>query len=294
MGFSYDDGLEAVKHLQQRQSVRSYQNRPIEDELLEHILNVGLHGASGGNIQPFTIIVERDTERKQKLCDVCGKQQFSALAPVNLILLLDWHKMEVYAKHSKAPFVAGRSYKHFLTGVEDAMCAIQSIESAAWLCGIGSCYLFSSNYAGREIKELYNLPKHTFPILLMSMGYIDNLSVKKPKLPRNLMVCDGEYNISDNDIIDGISEIYGHRLLKLPADKEALDTVLDKFKVALETTFDPDEIQNILAEVVELGYLNDAQRRFGMHYHAKNIYDAGRDVLEMLSEQDLVPWEAIK
>lgn len=294
MDFTYEEGLKAVYKLQERQSVRSYEDRPIDEELLENILKVGLRGASGGNIQPFTIILERDPERRQQLCNYCGKQQFSAQAPVNLILLIDWHKMDVYAKHRNAPYVAPRSYKHYLTALEDAMCALQSIESAAWLCGVGSCYLFSSNYAGREIKEMYNLPKHTYPVLLMSMGYIKSLTPLKPKMSRDMMICESTYDLTDEQIIKEIGDMYSHRKMILPEAGDARDTILAKFKQALETTFDEDRIGEILAEVVKVGYINDAQTRFGMKYHAKGIYDKGYDVMKMMEEQELNPWDALK
>lgn len=89
MSFSTQDGLEAVRHLCSRASCRSFSEQPVEDGLLHEILSAALHAASGGNLQPWSVIVERDRERARRLCDLCGGQKFIADAPVNLIFLLD-------------------------------------------------------------------------------------------------------------------------------------------------------------------------------------------------------------
>lgn len=50
----------AVARMSQRRSVRSYREEHIPDEVLNCILQVGINTASGGNLQPFSILVERD------------------------------------------------------------------------------------------------------------------------------------------------------------------------------------------------------------------------------------------
>ena len=66
---------EAVVKMTERRSVRNFSNQTISDDVLNHILQAGLHTASGGNLQPFSILVERDPDVRENasllVCKCC-------------------------------------------------------------------------------------------------------------------------------------------------------------------------------------------------------------------------------
>ena len=67
MSIDRNAALEALRHMQDRQSVRNFADKPIPQEDLDEILKTALSAATAGNLQPVTIIVERDPERNKQL-----------------------------------------------------------------------------------------------------------------------------------------------------------------------------------------------------------------------------------
>lgn len=290
MSIDKQKGLEAIRHMQDRQSIRNFSDKPISEEDLNEILGAAITAASAGNLQPVSIIVERDPERAKRLGELCTNQPFIGKAPVNLIFLLDWHKLSLYAAARKAPYNCNDSWMHFATGLEDVMCAAQSAETAAHLLGIGSCYIGTAMHSGAEICEMYHIPPKAYPMLVLSMGYATSLPKKRRKLEKKYMVFEGRYPELDiDDLCRAYDTKYEGITLPIPPDPAMREKMIEKFRRGLLTTFSPEESQRIIDRALELGYITEVQRRFGTHYHAVDNYNMGGHILEMMKEQDMFP-----
>lgn len=288
MSWTEIDGCNALERMRQRASCRGFLDREIPGDLMDDIIKTGLCAASGGNLQPYSIVLIRDKERRDKLCELSGDQSFVAQAPVNLLFVLDWYKFSVFAEHEQAPFTCPDSYIHFAIALEDVMCAAQSIETAAWLCGIGSCYVGSVNQTGSHVIKEFNLPKYTYPVLLLSLGYPKNELKTVTKLPYDAVVFNESYTDSgDNAINAWFKEKYGDRAMKLPEDESRRAVILDNFRQALLTTYPAETADGIMAKVIEAGQVNETQRRFGLHYHADHMRESGKKVMRMMADNGL-------
>ncbi len=53
--------------LMKRRSVRNFENRPVSDEVIDKLVNAANNAPTGGNMQPLSIIVVREPERRAKL-----------------------------------------------------------------------------------------------------------------------------------------------------------------------------------------------------------------------------------
>lgn len=289
MNQNEDLGKWAIEGMQARQSVRSFTDQAIPDDLLHEILAAGINSATGGNLQPYSIIVEKDPQRKQTLCDLCGGQTFIAKAPVNLIFLIDWHKLAIYSRAKDAPFTCNKSFRHYTIGLDDLLCAAQAIETAAWLNGIGSCYVGTILESIPECVEFYHLPKLVAPVLLLSMGYPKGLTKPRKKLDYDNVVFEGYYPaLTTEQICAAYDKKYEGMQTHLPKDPEQRQEWLDFFLAALRTTYNEEKCQQILAQVKEAGYVSEIQRRFGLHYHAK--YMLGGEIIQYLADQGIYPF----
>jgi len=65
--------LEAIK---KRQSVRSYQDKEIPEEILQQILEAGRLAPSASNRQGWKFIVVKDENLRKKLVPACKNQKF--------------------------------------------------------------------------------------------------------------------------------------------------------------------------------------------------------------------------
>ena len=293
MSWSQADGLNALKQMQIRTSCRSFQDKPVPAEIMEEIFKAALQAPSGGNLQPVTVINITDKEKNEKLMALCGNQKFIGEAPVNLVFFVDWHKMSVFAENEKAPFTCTDSYMHFLIAAEDVICMAQIIESAAHLCGLGSCYVGSVNSKGPEICEMLNMPEGAYPIVSLSLGYPKQPLKPREKLGKEMMIFDNFYpdNIDNKYIINEFRKKYGDRSAPLPKDDTFRADMIENFKAALSTSYNEDEVESIIKTALENGKINETQRRFGLHYHAKNMRLHGGEVIEKMESCGLTPFK---
>lgn len=295
MAWDLEIGKKAVERMQERASCRRFQNKHIPDDHLKEILETGIRAASGGNLQPYSIIVVKDKQKNQKLAELCFDQKFMGEAPINLIFLLDYYKLGRYARLHKAPFTTHNSFLPFIINLEDIVCAAQSIETAAWQKGIGSVYIGSVLEAGLEVARIFNLPKYTYPVLILTIGYPEKELSLRPRLPYELTVFEEKYpNLTDEEILDGFRTKYGDAFRKLPKDESKRKEWIETIKSALMTSYSEDETKEIIAEICENEGLNLIQYIFGLHYHAKEMLEAGREVMEQFKAQGLEPFAMLK
>ncbi len=288
---SYESSKVILETMKKRHSCRVFQDKEIPKEILKDIIATGIRAASGGNLQPYSIITISDKERKEELSKICANQQFIRNAAVNLLFLLDWHKYDIYTREKRAPFACNRTYMHYIIGIEDVMCAAQSIETAAFLCGIGSCYVGTVVDAAREIGEFLKLPKLTYPVVMLSLGYPKQEGRLQEKLSQEVMVFNEEYgDLSNMDIINAYDEKYQGKLMPLPQEEKLRTEALENFREALLTTYSMDEADEILEEANITGFINETQRRFGLHYNASFMIEERKKNIEDLKEMGFHPF----
>ena len=66
---------------------------------------------------------------------------------------------------------------------------------------MGICYLGTTTYNAREIINVLNLPKLTFPVTTIAIGYPDENPEQMDRIPLNGVIHRGKYNdYSDSDV----------------------------------------------------------------------------------------------
>ena len=205
---------ETIKLIQNRCSVRSYEKKLISEEEKNLIINSAIRSPTAGNMMLYSIIEVEDRKIKDKLVKSCDNQPFIAKAPFVLLFLADYQRwmdyfnacdIETYGKREKLP---NRTPKEgdLLLACCDALIAAQTAAIAAESVGIGSCYIgdIMENYEFH--KELFNLPKYTFPITMLCFGYPkEKLSQKelKPRFSQQYIHFKNEYKrLNKNDFTD--------------------------------------------------------------------------------------------
>ncbi len=291
MDRNFENAREALNQMKERYSCRAFSDEKVPEDILKEIIEVGLRAASGGNLQPYSIIVVKDEENKNLLYEACGEQKFIQEASVNLVFLMDWHKYDIYTKQKNAPFVAYKTFFHFLIAMQDIMCTAQSIETAAFLSGIGSCYVGSIIGESSLVKEKLNLPDKTYPVLVLSLGYPKNAAPAKiNKLSYDTVVFDEKYrDFADEDIFKAYESKYEGRTTNLPQKDPYKSESLEKFKKALLTSYSDEDAQKIFEKAVEDGFINETQRRFGLHYASHVMQEISKWAYEDMESMGIFP-----
>ena len=183
---------ETIKVIQNRKSVRAYQDRPIDRDTVNLIINCAMRAPTAGNQMLYSIIEIDDQATKDKLAQSCDNQPFIAKAPLVLLFLADYQRwFDFYIASDVASYCEAEGKELRFPGEGDlflaccdALIAAQTAALAAESLGVGSCYIgdIVENYEYH--KELLNLPQYAFPITLLCLGYPKTSSSERELTPR--------------------------------------------------------------------------------------------------------------
>lgn len=148
-----------VSLLQKRRSIRKFQDKKVEAEKVEALIEAALRSPSGNARYPWEFIVVSDRNVLEKLAQ--AKEHGSAFlsgATLGIVVCADPAKQDVW--------------------IEDAAIATTIIHLEAAALGLGSCWIQireRKNKSGQSsesvVTELLGLPKNLRVLTIMAIGY---------------------------------------------------------------------------------------------------------------------------
>lgn len=173
-------------------TIRKFKNQPVEPKLLESILYSGTKASTTGNMQVYSVIVTQDETSKQKLVPLHFNQPVAVNAPVLLTFIADFNRFSKWCNFNNAK-PGYSNFISFFTAAIDALLVAQNVCIAAENNGLGICYLGTTTYNAREIIGVLNLPKLTFPVTTVALGYPDEKPAFTDRLPLHAVVHHEKY-----------------------------------------------------------------------------------------------------
>jgi len=166
--------LEAIK---KRQSVRSYQDKEIPEEILQQILEAGRLAPSAKNTQSWKFIVVRDKALRKKLVPACKDQEFVGEASV------------VIAGCGTNPDYVMSNGEHAYS--IDLAIALEHMSLEAASLGLGTCWIGS--FYQDQVKEILGVPERVRIVNLLILGYPKKLGLKTGRKPLSEIICYDKY-----------------------------------------------------------------------------------------------------
>jgi FMN reductase [NAD(P)H] len=281
---------ETIRLLLERGSVRSYRKKKVPKKVLDLILSAGCHAATGGNLQPYSIIKIENRKTSEKLGKMCW-QPFIGEAPVNLIFCIDWHRLERWANLKAAPFTARSSLPHFWIAFQDTIIAAQNICTAADAMGLGSVYIGTISMFFPRLKRMLRLPDGVLPVVLLCLGYPKKKPPIRNKLGPEIVVHPEKYRkIPDRELLRAFDVKYPSTL---DVTKERLETIEQVCKECHGERFS----KRCLKWIEEHGHINRAQHYFGLHYRANLMPSENKEFegdIEAMGFDFFRPWKPRK
>lgn len=146
--------MEVLELMKQRYSVRNFCIKPIEEEILNKILEAGRIAPTACNFQPQRILVIQKKENIEKL-KKCTPFTFDA--PVILLVCAD--KSEAWVRKYD-----GKNHAEIDVSIVTAQMMLE-----AYSLGIGSTWVCS--FDPQKVKEEFCLPQNYEPINILPLGY---------------------------------------------------------------------------------------------------------------------------
>jgi nitroreductase len=174
-------------------TIRKFTSQEINPNLLESILYSGTRASTTGNMQTYSMIITVDSDRRKELASLHFNQKVAFDAPVLITLVADFNRFSKWCMLRKAePGYA--NFISFFTAAIDALLVAQNICIAAENYGLGICYLGTTTYNAREICEMLSLPKLTFPVTTVAMGYPESVPDLTDRIPLKGVIHYEKYN----------------------------------------------------------------------------------------------------
>jgi nitroreductase len=147
--------MELMEAVRTRRSIRSYQDRDIEDEKLTRVLEAARLAPSASNRQNWRFVVVKDPATRSLLSDAAKGQVFVAQAPVVIV-------------------ACGTDTKYVMTCGQaaytvDVTIAVDHMTLAAAAEGLGTCWI-GAFYEDR-VKEILGIPMDVRVVALLPLGY---------------------------------------------------------------------------------------------------------------------------
>lgn len=194
MNANENNVLEAMSR---RRSVRRFDSRNIEENVLIEILEAATHAPNAHNRQTWRFVVLDDLTARAKLVDVMSKDYRAALlaegiapdkvearvssrgervnlAPKAVMICVDMDELDEYDN-------ALRQDGEYLMAVQSAAMAGDHLLLAAHAVGLSGVWMCAPLFVQQKVRETFDLPETWLAQGLVLLGYPAEECPKKPR-----------------------------------------------------------------------------------------------------------------
>lgn len=239
---------ETLHTLLQHRSIRHYDSKPVPEDMLQTILTAATRGATCGNMQLYSIIVNKDEEFKKQVAPLHFNQSAVIEAPVILTFCADFHRFIQWCNMRNAT-PGYNNMQSYTWAVVDAVIAAQNAVIAAEAMGLGTCYMGTVTYNVKPLCQLYHLPQHVVPVACITIGYPAEQPELTDRLPVEAVVHSEIYHdYSADDINRLYSEKENSEFTKQLLQENQLDNLAQIFTQRRYTKADNEHFAQELVE----------------------------------------------
>ena len=184
---------EILDLIKSRRSTRTYQEKPIEREKLEVILEAGRYAPSGGNNQSSRFTVIGNKEVLDKLCrlveDAFARMEYDENTYSSLRSSIIRSREGGYRFHYDAPVLVVISNRRgYGNAMADSTCALENMTIMANAMDLGTCYInqlhwLDEDESVRDYLAAIGVPEQETITCSLSVGYPATSDGMPPREP---------------------------------------------------------------------------------------------------------------
>lgn len=205
---------QVIETLLSHRSIRSYQNKDVPEVLLEQIYKGIQSAPTSINGQQLSVIVIKDQTKKERIAELCGGQAWIAQAPVFLLFVADYHRAKLAAKKNHEVLAITDSLEAIMVSAVDVGLAMGNAIGIAESLDLGIVPIGAVRREPQQLIDLLKLPELVFPVAGLVVGYPEDVSATKPRLPQEAVIHREVYNEDQMSFIDAYDEVISAYMLK--------------------------------------------------------------------------------
>ena len=192
-----------IDTMKNHRSIRKYKDKMIPDDIIDELVAVGQRAPTSLNGQQTGIIVIKDSQTKKKIEEVCVDMEWVIECPVFFLFIMDFTKTKMACEKNNQVQTVTDSIESIMVGSVDVGLSMQNVITAAESLGLGAVCIGSIRNDPSAIIRLFGLPKYTYPVCGLCLGYPEDHSRLKPRLDISTYRHDEKYsNEGFKDAID--------------------------------------------------------------------------------------------
>jgi nitroreductase len=210
--------------IQNRRSMRLFLKKPIPEEVLDDILQAGFRAPFAAQL--CSVVYTKDPKKINQLRPMGAYSTTQVL----MFFLVDLHR------HERVMSERGHTYDFDDTlalwlGIQDVTLVVQNLILAAEAHGLGSVLLGAAPNVADQITEVFDIPKRTFPVVGLCLGYPDPAEHTeiRPRYPLRFSAFEEKYqDPTHSELIEAMKvmdegylaqDYYVERNIKIPLRK---------------------------------------------------------------------------
>jgi FMN reductase [NAD(P)H] len=174
---------ETIHLLQAHRSSRSYKSDAIPEEILDAIIESAHRAPTSANSQQISLVVVRNAASRARIAEIAGNQPWIAQAPVFITVVMDLYKTSLGVEKTGGEQVAQRSLEGIFSAACDAGITLATLMTAARSYGLGIVPIGGIRRDPQAMIELLRLPRYTFPLVGVVLGYEAREAQQRPRMP---------------------------------------------------------------------------------------------------------------
>lgn len=177
--------MDTIKVIEERRSIRKFQDKAIEDEIVEKILELATKAPSGKNRQPWRFVVVKGKKKDELVnlmndCVSAHKKSGASVGSCDLsINSINEAQVVVLAFNTFSKLEQDYNHYRLLTDTQSIGAAIQTMILAAQNFGLGSLWICDIFYCDKEICSWLN-SKHEL-VAAVAIGYPNQSPYPRPR-----------------------------------------------------------------------------------------------------------------
>lgn len=195
---------ETIRTQLEHRTIREFKDQKIPHQVFEQLMEVARRTATSTGMQASSIIRVANPDMKKKIAEICN-QEYVARVTELLIFIVDQYRNNQIAKEKNCFVETAGDMDRFFAAFTDACIMAQNIVIAAESMGLGTVYLGSILNDSERICELLKLPKLTFPVIGLGLGYPNQNPQIKPRMEMKLRFFENTYKVFES-YLDQVEE----------------------------------------------------------------------------------------
>ncbi len=189
---------EVIATMLDHRSVRGYKPDALPAGTLETMMAAAQSAATSSNMQWTSVIATTDPAKKKVLAEIAGGQKHIEQCPLYLCWIADMNRHVTISAAEQVEFHTMPWLETFMVACIDVALAAQNAVVAAESLGLSTVYIGAMRNDPEKVAELFNLPKQSFVVFGLCVGYATEKSAGevKPRLSQAAILHHENYDSS--------------------------------------------------------------------------------------------------